>query len=121
MAAARRAVLKGFPAPSAIPANGHPDSGEVVFLCIASVRVNFRFWLALSEAARAVGGGLDGVSSAGLLADQAVVAADSGWLLSQQTKTSWRKAMCALTCRARSQASGVMVPPVTRAARLRTA
>jgi hypothetical protein len=34
---------QGLPAPLAIPATGHPDSGEAVFLCIASARVNFRF------------------------------------------------------------------------------
>lgn len=34
---------QGLPAPLAIPATARPDSGEVVLLCIASARVNFRF------------------------------------------------------------------------------
>jgi hypothetical protein len=41
VAAARRAVIKASRTVGN-PGHGHPDSGEVVFLCIASSRVNFR-------------------------------------------------------------------------------
>ena len=34
--------IASMPRPLAIPATARPDSGEVVFLCIASARVNFR-------------------------------------------------------------------------------
>jgi hypothetical protein len=34
---------QGLPAPLAIPATAHPDSGEIVFLCIASTHVNLLF------------------------------------------------------------------------------